>query len=148
MKLFKKLTFFLLFSCILSIPALAKDPVKEAIVKIYATYNKYDYYEPWQMAGQSRRNGSGCIIKGNRILTNAHVVGDSTYIQVKRTGQAKRYEAEVEIVAHVCDLAILKVKDESFFEGVTPLKFGTLPEVRDKVAAYGFPIGGIELSIT
>jgi len=49
---------------------------------------------------QESFGGSGCIIKGNRILTNAHVVADSTFIQVKRVGMANKYTAEVEIVAH------------------------------------------------
>lgn len=126
----------------------AKTSVKEAIVKIYTVYNEPSYYEPWQMIGQERRTGSGSIISGNRILTNAHVVGDHTFIQVRRTGMAKRYQARVESVAHECDLAIIKIMDESFFSGIKPLDFGELPEVRDKVVVYGFPIGGDELSIT
>ena len=64
--------------------------VKDSIVKIYTTFNTHSYYDPWQMKGQRSRNGSGCIIRDNRILTNAHVVSDSTFIQVKKTGSAKK----------------------------------------------------------
>jgi S1-C subfamily serine protease len=122
--------------------------VKNAIVKIYTTFNTHNYHDPWQMKGQRSRSGSGCIIKGGRILTNAHVVSDSTFIQVKKTGSAKKYVASVESISHSCDLAILKVHDSDFFKGATTLSLGSLPEVQDKVAVYGFPIGGIELSIT
>ncbi|GAH77501.1 unnamed protein product, partial [marine sediment metagenome] len=97
---------------------------------------------------QQRRSGSGCIISGRRILTNAHVVGDHTFIQVRRAGKAKKYTAEVEIVAHECDLAILRVNDNSFFSDVEPVEIGALAEVRDRVAVYGFPEGGDKLSIT
>jgi S1-C subfamily serine protease len=124
-----------------------KDP-KSAVVKIYTVFNSYNYREPWQMWGQQSYHGSGCIIDGGRVLTNAHVVSDQTFIQVRRAGFAKRYTARLEIVAHECDLAILTVKDKSFFSGVTPLKIGTLPEFKDKVAVYGFPEGGDKLSIT
>jgi S1-C subfamily serine protease len=118
------------------------------VVKIYSVYNEYDYYRPWQMRGKYTKTGSGCIIEGKRILTNAHVVADQTFIQVKRAGQAVRYVATVEMVAHELDLAILRVEDESFFEGTNPLVIGKLPKIRDKVAAYGFPEGGTEIAIT
>ncbi|MBN2406950.1 MAG: trypsin-like peptidase domain-containing protein [Elusimicrobia bacterium] len=127
-------------------PAQASE--KESIVKIYATFNEHDFHDPWQMVGQNKRYGSGCIIENNRILTNAHVVGDYTFLEVRRSGSAKRYQAEVAFVAHECDLAVLEVKDPSFFKGAVPLRLGELPRVRDKVAVYGFPIGGDKLSIT
>jgi S1-C subfamily serine protease len=133
---------------IAALPAYAQRAIDKAIVKIYAVYSDYDYDMPWQLAGQERGVGSGCIIGGNRVLTNAHVVANQTFIQVKRAGQAKKYNASVEIVAHECDLALLKVDDPSFFSGVKPLALGVLPRMRDKVAVYGFPMGGEELSIT
>ncbi len=122
--------------------------IKPAMVKIYTVYNRPDYHEPWQMQGQLTYSGSGCIIEGNRILTNAHVVSDHVFLQVRRAGKADKYTATVEKVAHECDLAILRVQDEAFFSGVTPLALGELPELRDRVAVYGFPEGGDKLSIT
>ncbi|MCK4649008.1 trypsin-like peptidase domain-containing protein [bacterium] len=148
MRLFSKIILIVILGCFITSPLFAKREVKEAVVKIYTVYNEYDYYDPWQMSGQRRRSGSGCIISGNRILTNAHVVGDQTFLQVRRAGEAKRYIAEVEIVAHECELAILKVKDDTFFSGIRSLDMGNLPEVRDRVAVYGFPRGGDELCIT
>jgi len=126
----------------------AKGDVKQAVVKIYTVYDKYDYDEPWQMSGQDSCSGSGCIISGKRILTNAHVVADRTFIQVKKAGDAKRYTAKVEVVAHGSDLAILRVEDDAFFVGVSPVVIGELPKIRDRVAVYGFPEGGDELCIT
>lgn len=126
----------------------AQSNITSSIVKIYTVYNKHSYFRPWQMMGQESLSGSGCIIEGNRILTNAHVVADAMFIQVKRAGQAKKYTAEVVIVAHECDLAILSVKDKSFFDGAVPIEIGELPEVGDTVATYGFPEGGDELAFT
>jgi S1-C subfamily serine protease len=126
----------------------ASNPVKKAVVKIYSIYNAYDYHEPWQKKGSRSYNGSGCIIEGQRILTNAHVISDQTFLQVRRAGIARKYTAYVEVVAHESDLAILKVKDLSFFDGVQPLEIGELAQHRDKVAVYGFPEGGDKLSVT
>ena len=74
--------------------------VKDAIVKIYTIQNSPDYYNPWSMRGPEASTGSGCVIKGKKILTNAHVVGDQTFIQVRRYGDAKRYEARLLSVSH------------------------------------------------
>ena len=122
--------------------------VSEAIVKVYTVFNEPDYYNPWQMEGPQAATGSGCIIEGGRILTSAHVVADQVFLQVKRAGQAKRYTATVEIVAHDTDLAILTVQDQAFFQGSEPLQVGELPQLRDRVVVYGFPKGGEELAIT
>lgn len=122
--------------------------IKDAIVKVYTTYNPANFHEPWQMLGQQALQGSGFIIEGNRILTNAHVVEWQTFVQVRKAGQARKYNARVEYVAHETDLALLRVEDEDFFKGVTPLRIGSLPEIRDEVAVYGFPVGGDRLGIT
>jgi S1-C subfamily serine protease len=129
-------------------PSYGQQPVSEAIVKINAVYTEYDYDMPWQLLRQGRRTGSGCIIDGKRILTNAHVVANQTFIQVKRAGESKKYTAKVETVSHECDLALLKVDDDTLFSGIQPLELGDLPRMGDKVAVYGFPKGGDELCIT
>ncbi|HPF05557.1 MAG TPA: serine protease, partial [Spirochaetota bacterium] len=72
----------------------------------------------------------------------------STFIQVKKAGEAKRYTAKVNSVSHHSDLAILIVDDPDFFKDSQPVQIGELAEVRDKVAVYGFPTGGDEMSIT
>jgi len=129
-------------------PSFAQERIRDCIVKIYTTYNKPRYSRPWMMRGQSSRTGSGCIIAGNRVLTNAHVVSDQTFLQVRRAGQADKYVAAVESVSHELDLAILTVEDQSFFQGTNPLKIGDLPQIGQKVIAYGFPKGGTRITIT
>ncbi|HDT15089.1 MAG TPA: serine protease [Firmicutes bacterium] len=122
--------------------------VRDTIVKIFTISNTPNYYQPWQMVGQSSSSGSGCIIEGKKILTNAHVVSDVTFIQVRRNGETKRFTAKVAAIDHDVDLAVLSVEDESFFEGATALEIGETPEQGDTVQVYGFPMGGDKLSIT
>jgi len=123
------------------------DITKQAIVKIYTTAQKPNYQAPWSSSMQSF-TGSGAIIEGRYILTNAHVVANQAFIEVQRYGQRKRYIAKVFAVSHQADLALLKVEEEAFFKGVTPLTFGTLPEVEQKIVVYGYPMGGSTLSAT
>lgn len=126
----------------------AYPDVVGSVVKIYCEEYPYSYEAPWQLASPSSVTGSGVIIAGNRILTSAHVVSDAKFIQVKRAGGKEKFEAEVEIVAHECDLAVLRVKDAGFFQGARPLAIGPLVALRDRVTVYGFPEGGEELSTT
>jgi S1-C subfamily serine protease len=141
----------LTFLCCCCVQAWAQPEAldqKDAVVKIYTICQRYNYNIPWQMKGQESKSGSGCIIRNGRILTNAHVVADQVFVQVRRAGQTKRYTARVETVAHDCDLAVLKVADASFFSGVRPIAIGQLPRIQDTVSVYGFPEGGDKLSIT
>lgn len=121
--------------------------IDESIVKIYTVSKTPNYLEPWNSTVQ-RSSGSGSIISGNRILTNAHVVANETFLEVKKYGDTKRYQAEVLYVSHESDLAILKVKDTKFFKDTVPLEFGHLPSIQDKVTVYGFPMGGNTISVS
>ena len=133
--------------CCSPFPAWANG-VREAMVKIYAIQSKPDYANPWNMQGPTPLRGSGCIITGSRILTNAHVVSDVTHIEVRRDGDARKYEARVASVAHEVDLALLEVDDPRFFAGGRALEIGELPQVQQDVLVYGFPYGGDTLSTT
>ena len=120
---------------------------KQAIVKIYTVSKVPNYLEPWSST-MRRSSGSGAIISGNRILTNAHVVANNTFIEVQRYGERKRYRAKVLSVSHQADMALLEVEKKQFFEGVVPLELGELPIIEQKVVVYGFPLGGKALSAT
>lgn len=139
-------TFF--FITALSILADAADFKTDSVVKVFATRNTIDCTNPWQSRGVQEITGSGCIIQGNRILTNAHVVNQNTFIQVRRESSQKKYIAKVETVGNDCDLATLRVEDPEFFKGVSPLEIGELPNLQDAVTVIGFPMGGDKLSIT
>ncbi len=137
----------LLSTLFLTASAQHENGTKEAIVKIYTTAKVPNYQEPWNSSMRSS-TGSGAIIDGEYILTNAHVVANQAFIEVQRYGQRKRYIAKVYAVSHQADLALLKVEEKAFFEGVKPLTFGSLPKVEQKIVVYGYPMGGSTLSAT
>jgi S1-C subfamily serine protease len=122
--------------------------ISSATVKITNTAITPDYNLPWKMKEPQSTVGSGAVIKGGLILTNAHVVSDSTYIQVKREDDPETYEADIEFIGHDCDLALLKVKDKRFYKNIAELDLGGIPELRSKVTTYGYPMGGSRISIT
>jgi S1-C subfamily serine protease len=125
--------------------------ILRSVVKVMTTSDIPDYEQPWQTEGPDAAVGSGAIVmtpRGARVLTNAHVVQNQVFIEVRRYGKSRKFEAVVEGVGHVCDLALLKVKDPGFAKSVPAIPIGGLPKLGDRVAALGFPIGGERLSIT
>jgi len=143
-----KLLYILLLSTLfLNANTQQEDISKQAIVKIYNIAKIPSYLSPWSTS-MSSSTGSGAIIEGGYILTNAHVVENQAFLEVQRYGERKRYIAKVCAVSHQADLALLKVEEKGFFRGVTPLTFGTLPEMEQKIVVYGYPMGGATLSAT
>ena len=121
---------------------------RQATVKITKNYISPSYCQPWKMKSYETASGSGAIINGNLILTNAHVISDATFIQVQKENDPVNYEAEVLFAGHDCDLALLKVKDKNFFDGTVSLELGDMPELKSIVTTYGYPVGGERISIT
>ena len=113
------------------------------------TFSQQPVWEaPWRFQSVGRGGGSGFVIKGKRIMTNAHVVSWDRQIMVRRYQDSRPYIAKVQFIGHDCDLAVLEVEDERFFEALQPLDFGDLPKVRSSVVTYGYPAGGEQISYT
>ena len=121
---------------------------ERSVIQIQTYRQSPDWSAPWRFDAVQRSGGSGFVIRGKRIMTNAHVVSWARQIILRKYQDAKPHIAQVEFVAHDCDLAILTVEDESFFDGLPALEFGELPPVRSTAVTYGYPAGGEEISYT
>ena len=129
------------------LPVLANGvDVRNSVVKVYVVKSEPDYFNPWNSYFPGRSTGSGFVIEGRRILTNAHVVADQTFVQVRLNGRDEKHVARVLFVSHEADLALLTVKTASVFEGITPLRLRELPALGQDVVIYGFPGGEEALS--
>ena len=144
----------LLFIAVLSPCRAQEDPAgispsyEKSVVMIMAVNQDYDYSMPWKKEPMGRGVGSGFVIDGNRILTNAHNVANQRYIEVKKQNFAQRYPAQVQFVGHDCDLAILTVANPAFFSDTEPVVFGPIPTINSTVQTCGFPMGGRQVSVT
>ena len=124
------------------------DELRKSLIRINTTAQSPDYKVPWNPGNLGRGVGSGFVIDGERILTNAHVVSNARFLSVEKEGDPKKYVAAVEYVAHDADLAVLKVAAPTFFEGTMPLSFDDIPKLESTVSVLGYPIGGDRLSVT
>lgn len=123
--------------------------IGNSVVKVFSTLRAPDLYKPWTKESPEDITGSGVVIEGKRILTNAHMVRHASEVQIQANQAGDKIFATVEAIAPDMDLAVLKLEDETFFDTHPPLpRAKTLPGVKDMVLAYGYPEGGNSLSIT
>ena len=127
--------------------------VRDSVVKIFSTYRGPDFSRPWTKQAPQELSGTGFVISGNRILTNAHVVEQATRIYVQPPNSADKLRAEVIGISQQMDLAVIEIKKESEreeFHGAHPVLelSDTLPAIGSTVQAIGYPMGGEQVSIT
>jgi len=131
------------------ISAARAAPIESSVVKVYATVRYPAPFRPWTKQAPRDITGSGVVIEGDRILTNAHVVLYASDIEIQATGAGDKVPATVAAIAPGIDLAVLKLDDPAFFKRHPPIaRARVLPHIKDPVLVYGFPIGGNTLSIT
>ncbi len=128
--------------------AFANTNLSDSVVMIRSVNQGYNHTTPWKQEIMSQGVGTGFIISGNKILTNAHNIGNTKYVEVTLQRYAKRYPAKVVFAGHDCDLAIVEPIDKTFFNETSPLEIGQIPEINSKVSTYGFPVGGKLISVT
>jgi S1-C subfamily serine protease len=128
-------------------PSQIRD-IEDSVIKIYTTQAAPDYFTPWRLLTPRQSSGSGAVIIGNQILTNAHVVANASYVQAQKHNDARRYQARVSFISHEADLALITVDEAGFFSDLKPLAIGNLPDPLQEVSVYGYPMGGKSLSIT
>lgn len=127
----------------------APGTVENSVVKVFATLRTPDLTRPWMKASPREVSGTGMVIEGKRILTNAHIVLYASQVQVQGNQSGDKLSATVEYVAPGIDLAVLKLEDETFFDTHPALpRASSLPQIKDNVLVYGYPTGGTSLSIT
>jgi len=139
-----KLILFILIFSIFSIHANSLN----SIVKIIVNRQDRNCYAPWQRGNISGASGSGFVLEGGAIITNAHVVKNATTIILKRLDSPRQFSAHVKYVSNECDLAYIVADDKSFYKNINMLKLGDMPDLGDNVIVIGYPAGGEKISFT
>jgi S1-C subfamily serine protease len=140
----------LLFWSLMLLPSTAPGAGPEdSVVKVLATQRVPSPFRPWANGTPTEVMGSGAVIDGQRILTNAHLVLYATDVSIQAHRGGDKIEAKIQMVAPDLDLAVLSVKEAKFFDKHPALRRDRkLPKATDNVAVYGFPIGGNGLAVT
>mmetsp|Transcript_43452 Transcript_43452/g.93594 ORF Transcript_43452/g.93594 Transcript_43452/m.93594 type:complete len:544 (+) Transcript_43452:156-1787(+) len=121
-----------------------------SVCKLFVKRVESNYADPWRRRSQGSATGTGFLVEGKWIVTNAHVVHRAVSILVRATtGPPIKYSAKVLCVGVPCDLAVLEVSDPKFWEGKDSLKLSDqLPRLDDNATCVGFPMGGDNICVT
>ena len=126
-----------------------QEAIRKSVVKIHTTQRQPDIFKPWTKLPANTIAGSGVVIDGKRILTNAHVVTHASQVYIQPYQSADKLAAKVVGIAPGIDLAILQLENEEFFDDHLPLPMGEkLPAPGDTVNVHGYPMGGTGVSVT
>lgn len=132
----------------ITIHAVASD-VQDSLVRVYSSMRLPNPVRPWAKQNPVEVSGSGVVIDGRRILTNAHVViyGAEVFVQGREGGD--RAPAKVASLGVAMDLAVLTLEDDSFFTKRPPIeRAAKRPAVGEQTTLLGFAAGGAGLAVT
>ena len=114
----------------------------DAIIHFTNSDAVLDLFNPWKVNSPRVSTGTGFYIGDKRILTNCHVVKDTTSLRVFKHGCPGNFAARVLCASAICDLALVTVDDESFFAGLRAISFQQrVPDLDEEVCAVGYPLG-------
>ncbi|CAE8635265.1 unnamed protein product [Polarella glacialis] len=120
-----------------------------SVCKLFVKKAPSNFSDPWRKHSQQSSTGTGFLVGGRWIVTNAHVVHRAVSVLVRATtGPPIKYNAKVVAVGLPCDLAVLAL-DADFWNGKESLELSTsIPRLDDNVTCIGFPVGGENISVT
>src|ERR1700733_11200360 len=76
-----------------------EETIRDSVVKIYSSLRPPDLVKPWQKQTPQEATGTGIVIEGKRILTNAHVVSYASQVFVEPNQSGEKLTATGEYSA-------------------------------------------------
>lgn len=115
----------------------------DSIVTIQSSRVQFNFYQPWsRTVGRSVKNG--VVVTGNRILTTADWMQNTTLVRVQKAGRGKWWNARIDSIDYHANLAILKVDDEGFWPGIEPVSVYPTPITEGDVQVWRRSQGKLE----
>ena len=129
-------------------PLRAAPAIEKSVVRIVNRAQRPSWYTPWGTGSMQWTTGTGFVIEGGLIMTNAHVVSDSRFLALFLYGDPNPHEGRVVVQGHDCDLSLVRPVEPGLLDHVPVLPIGGLPALRSTVETYGYPSGGDQISST
>lgn len=96
-----------------------------AILQVKSTVQYPNFLQPWRFKNPETRRSYGIYVGDGLILTPSQTVNYTTGIEITKTGSLKTFTAKVIKSDPDLSLALLKVEDKSFPNGLTSVQFPT-----------------------
>jgi S1-C subfamily serine protease len=135
--------------CVFALKSTNAAGPEESVVRVFASLRLPNPMRPWAKQNPVEVMGTGAVIDGKRILTNAHIVLYASEVFVQGQKGGDRFVAKVAALGGGIDLAILTLEDETFFDKRLPLpRAAKRPAVGEEVTLIGFPVGSTSMATT
>ena len=112
------------------------EAMKESLVYIKISAYSFEMLQPWRSADLVERNGFGCAVGPNLVITTALNVADAALIEVRRYGRNEYIPARVKVVDYECNLSLLELDSEAMGEPLRPITFSERYEKGAKLESY------------
>ena len=125
--------------------------VMGSVFKLKVTSCPPLYRRPWsrQPTSTSFSTAWAFDVKEKLLLTNSHCVTDAVVINVKKPGNSSLFKADVLGKSDYSDLALLRVPDDGFWEGVEAIRMESEDvKLGELVTVIGYPRGGEKICLT
>ncbi len=102
----------------------------KSIILINNGESEPNWQRPWVRYGTQKSSGTGFVIRHNEknyVITNEHCVRFSSYLYLFKRGSSVTYKGKIILLITECDIAVLDVEDDKFWEDLVPLELGNLP---------------------
>ncbi|MDF3819874.1 serine protease [Leptospira sp. 96542] len=101
----------------------ASKKLGESVVQIKVTVQYPNFQQPWRYKNPETRYSTGIYVGENKVLVPAQAIYFFTNIEIKKKNSIKNYQTNLVKLDPDLGLALLKVKEKNFSEGLTPTLF-------------------------
>ena len=115
-------------------------------IRVNSTNQVYDFFRPWSKKSPFNRRGLGTVLENNRVLVTAELVADNTYIELERPDTNERCPAQVVVIDHEADLALIQPTRGEFLAGMQPLEVNPDGKVGDRLSIVQLESNGTAVS--
>lgn len=127
---------------------LAKDSIKDSLVRINSTIQSWSAIQPWDKSPPTNRRALGVLLSDRRVLTTAEMAADATYIELENADSTRTIPAKVVAIDYEANLALLEPDNgdiESFFSDLKPLSIGQAATIGDQVDVWQLEDNGMPI---
>ena len=71
------------------------NEVRKSVARITNNAEEPNYRIPWLPGATSGGSGTGWVVSGDRLMTNAHVVSNAKFLTVEKEGDPRKYIARI-----------------------------------------------------
>ena len=136
--------------------AAAAPPAKEevvqgaldSVVRVNATRQGYNFYQPWQKLTPNTRRGLGAVLAKNQVMVTGEMVADATYIELEKADSGAKATARVVAVDYEANIALLEPTEDhaDFLKGMKPLELDTSIKPGDSIDVWQVEDNGTPVS--